>query len=115
MRKGRNTEPRPATVIALLNQKGGCGKTTQSILLATAFARGGKRVLLVDADPQGSALDWAAARTGDVLFPVTGLPRAVLHKELPALARGYDLVVIDGAPRVYELTRSAILAADVVG
>src|SRR5262249_37190111 len=72
------------------------------------------RVLLVDADPQGSALDWAAAREGEPLFPVIGLPKASIHKELPAVAKGYDLVLIDGPPRVYDVARSAIMASDLI-
>ena len=72
------------------------------------------KVLLVDADPQGSALDWAASRTSDPLFPVAGLPRPSIHKELPGLAQGYEHVLIDGPPRVYEVARSAIMASDLV-
>ena len=90
-------------VIAILNQKGGVGKTTLAVHLATALARNRRRVLLVDADPQGSALDWAAARTTPPLFPVVGLPKNSIHKELPALAVNYDFVIIDGPPRVYEV------------
>lgn len=101
-------------VIAVLNQKGGVGKTTLTVHLATALARSGERVLLVDADPQGSALDWSAARPGEPLFPVAGLPKASLHKDLPALAADYTFVLIDGPPRVYDVARSAILASDLV-
>ena len=100
--------------IGLLNQKGGVGKTTLAVHLADALARKKSSVLLVDADPQGSALDWAASRSGDPLFPVAGLPKPTIHKELPALAKGFDHVIIDGPPRVYDVARSAIMASDLV-
>ncbi|MBC7819664.1 MAG: AAA family ATPase [Planctomycetaceae bacterium] len=70
--------------------------------------------MLVDADPQGSALDWAASRQGEPLFPVAGLPRASIHKELAVLAKGYEFVIIDGPPRVYDVARSAIMASDLI-
>lgn len=102
-------------VISVLNQKGGVGKTTLSVNLAVELARqSGARVLLVDADPQGSALDWAAARTADPLISVVGFPRPSIHKEIEQIGFGYAYVVIDGPPRVTDLARSAIMAADLV-
>ena len=101
-------------IIGILNQKGGVGKTTLAVNLAAALTRQGGRVLLIDADPQGSALDWAAAREGDPLFAVVGLPRPTVHKEIAVIGQGYDHVVIDGPPRVTDLARSAIMASDLV-
>ena len=104
-------------IIALLNQKGGVGKTTLALHLAGEWAGRGKRITLLDADPQGSALDWSQQRSrSDLprLFGVVGLARDTLHREAPELARNVDHVVIDGPPRVAGLMRSALLAADLV-
>jgi len=107
----------PGHVIALLNQKGGAGKTTLATHLAGELAMRGQRVTLLDADPQGSALDWAQRRLQngqERLYGVFGLARDSLHQEAPAIALQADFVIIDGPPRVAALARSALLAADLV-
>ena len=101
-------------IIAILNQKGGVGKTTLSVNLAAALVLAGQRTLLIDADPQASALDWQAARKGESLFPVVGIAKPTLHKDVPGLAGGYAHIVIDGPPRANDLAKSAILAADLI-
>lgn len=96
-------------VIAVLNQKGGAGKTTIATHLARALQLDGTDVLLVDSDPQGSARDWAAVRE-DQPVPVVGIDRPTIERDLKRIA-AKDYIVIDGAPQAADLAISAIKAA----
>lgn len=103
--------------IAVLNQKGGVGKTTLATNLAAAAHLDKKRTLLIDMDRQGSAFEWYAARgEGSKL---AGLATVKADKPLAVprfreITSGYDVVVLDGPPRLGDITRSAGVAADVV-
>lgn len=105
-------------VISILNQKGGVGKTTLAVNLAAYLAGEHQKtaeVVLVDADPQGSALDWYGARgERPASFTVVGYPKANLHMTVSEIGKHSDFVVIDGAPRVTDLSRSAIMASDLI-
>ena len=99
-------------VIAVLNQKGGSGKTTIATHLARALQIEDADVLLVDSDPQGSARDWAAVRE-DQPLTVVGIDRPTIERDIKNIARK-DFVVIDGAPQAADLAVSAIKAASFV-
>lgn len=114
-RKSCRYEQRTAmtTTVALLNQKGGAGKTTLATHIAKGLQINGGKVLLIDSDPQGSARDWHAASDGNSL-PVVGIDRPTLDKDIPAIADGYNWIIIDGAPQAQDLAVSAIKAADLI-
>jgi ATPases involved in chromosome partitioning len=99
-------------VIAVLNQKGGAGKTTIATHLARALQLEGYDVLLVDSDPQGSARDWAAVNE-DCPLPVVGIDRPTIDRDLKSIAQK-DFTIIDGAPQAADLAVSAIKAANMI-
>jgi chromosome partitioning protein len=104
-------------VIACAGQKGGGGKTTTAISIASEWHARKRRVLLVDADPQGSALTWATvgAEAG-LSLPTVIKMGAGLHRpdQLPALAQNYDVTIIDCPPRHGEIQKAALMVADLV-
>ena len=108
--------------IALANLKPGTGKTTSAVWLAHVFARAGNSVLLVDADPSGSALEWSDLAAMDPRitpqeafpFRIVALPSRELHRRLPEIARDDDVVIID-TPQIEDhaaIARSALRYAD---
>ena len=100
-------------IIAVLNQKGGAGKTTIATNLAHALQLEGHKVILVESDPQGSARDWNAASDG-ALIKVIGMDRATLAKDIMAVVDNHDFIIIDGAPQIADLAIAAIKCADMI-
>lgn len=100
-------------IIAVLNQKGGSGKTTIATNLARALQMAGQSVLLIDSDPQGSARDWHAASEGAYLS-VIGLDRPTLDKDIKAITGQHQWLIIDGAPQIENIAIAAIKCADVI-
>jgi chromosome partitioning protein len=95
-------------VIAIVSQKGGVGKSTLAVHLAAEANSQGQRVLLLDLDPQGSAMEWASRR-GDRPPDVSGANPASIGKEIEkARSEDYDLILVDTAPHA---ARSADLVA----
>lgn len=104
-----------AYIIALINHKGGVGKSTIAVNLAYGLKLRAieNKVLLIDSDPQGSTRDWHAANDG-TLLDVIGLDRPTLDKDVQKLSPVYDWIVIDGAARLEDMTAAAIKCADLI-
>ena len=101
-------------IVAIVSQKGGTGKTTLSTNLAWALAATA-RVLLLDADPQASAQDWAHdGKEPPEALVVMRAGKGGLLGEVRRLALSYDWVIIDGPPGITKTSADAVRAADVV-
>jgi chromosome partitioning protein len=94
-------------IISLVNQKGGVGKTTVAVNMASGLAEAEHRILIIDSDPQGSVIQWQSIADRNE-FDVLHLPSPQLKKEIKSLRRRYDHIVIDSPPAIEDITRTVI-------
>ena len=99
-------------IISLVNQKGGVGKTTTAVNLASSLARKNYSLVLVDLDPQGSAARWHGLE-GNQAFEILHQPELMTVSDIKALSNAYDHVIIDAPASISELTRNVLAASDV--
>ena len=109
----------PAKIVTIAQQKGGAGKTTMAAQLAVAYAQAGKRVGLIDIDPQGSLANWyevrralVDAKGGGITFLQASGWR--LSTELDRMKRDVDLILVDSPPHAETDVRIAVRAADLI-
>ena len=98
-------------VISLINQKGGVGKTTTAINIASALSSRNHNVLMVDADPQGSVMQWQLTGANRE-FDVVQLSMPELGAKIKDQARTFDHVVIDSPPALSHISREIAASSD---
>jgi chromosome partitioning protein len=113
-----------AYFITIQNGKGGSGKTTTGVHLACAFQLIGYKVLIVDRDPQGTAMQWQSIRYGehwryseemrDALPKVLHTAEPKIARVIDEISKGYDIVIIDGSSKTNVYMADSISAADLV-
>lgn len=97
--------------ISILNAKGGVGKTTLSILIATCLTRMGYKVCVVDTDPQGSVSNWAnGSESFDIIEASTEKEIYSIRKRL----KQYHFAIIDGAAAISSLSAAAVMVSELV-
>jgi len=108
-----------AKAITVAQQKGGAGKSTITAQLAVAYAQAGKRVGIVDIDPQGSLAMWFEVRkmlvdpsgAGITFLQASGWR---LSTELDRMKRDLDVILVDSPPHAETDVRIAVRAADLI-
>lgn len=98
------------TIIAFVNQKGGCSKSTSTVHLAYWLTKKNLNVLVVDADVQRSSSRWLSLLEPKIPGEILATPNELLDN-LPKLATDYDYVIVDGPAGLTEATRAILLRA----
>jgi chromosome partitioning protein len=101
-------------IIAIISQKGGAGKTTLAVHLATAATAAGYTTAIIDLDPQGTAASWGDRRAADAPEVISG--QAVRLPALTAAAKGngVDVIILDTAPNADQTASLAARTASLV-
>ncbi|WP_257605411.1 ParA family partition ATPase [Pseudomonas sp. UMAB-40] len=99
------------TVFAIMNGKGGVGKTTICAGLSRALGLAGKDVALVDSDPQGSMQD-LAGENAEQSITIYTIERTQLAAQIPRLTN--EIVIIDGTAKAADLAKKTIAVADII-
>ncbi|MCH8843890.1 MAG: ParA family protein [SAR324 cluster bacterium] len=100
------------SVVSLLHQKGGTGKSTLAIAAAISYLGAGEKVVLIDADPQGTSGDWGNRFGSAFGLEVVSHIRPNFPALVESLRQDWERIVIDGPPSLSPVTESILAASD---
>ena len=98
-------------IISFVNQKGGVGKTTTAINLAISLKKKNYNLVFIDADPQGSAVQWHAIE-GNKSFEILHHPSPIHATDIRQLSMNYDYVIIDAPPAIGDISKAILAVTD---
>ena len=98
-------------IISFVNQKGGVGKTTTAINLASSLIRKNHTLVLIDADPQGSATTWHSIEDNQA-FEIIDHPGQLAQADIKMIETAYDYVIIDAPPAVDDKVETILKTSD---
>lgn len=101
-------------IIAVISQKGGAGKTTLALHLATASTQAGRNTAIIDLDPQASAAKWSDRRENEVPVVISAHASRLSHELARVKESGGELVILDTAPHSDSAALEAAKVADLV-
>jgi chromosome partitioning protein len=101
-------------IVAIISQKGGAGKTTLAVHLATAAAAAGHATAIIDLDPQATAASWGDRRAASAPEVISGQAARLPALIAAAQQNGADFLVLDTAPNADQVVSLAARAADLV-
>ncbi len=98
-------------IISFVNQKGGVGKTTTAINLSSSLVRKNHNLVLIDADPQGSAATWHSIEDNQA-FEIIDHPGELTQADIKTMETAYDYVIIDAPPAMDDKVETILKASD---
>lgn len=98
-------------IISFVNQKGGVGKTTTAINLAVSLKKKNYNLVFIDADPQGSAVQWHALE-GNKSLEILHHPSPIEATDIKQLSMNYDYVIIDAPPAIGDISKAILAVTD---
>ena len=98
-------------IISFVNHKGGVGKTTTAINLAIGLKKKNYNLVFIDADPQGSAVQWHAIE-GNKSFEILHHPSPIHATDIRQLSMNYDYVIIDAPPAIGDISKAILAVTD---